>query len=85
MHSNVKSLKMLHSNSHFNSTSDIYFIFAEIDTRMTVIDIENLVEIKIIGGIIVKEVKDEGEKKSGKLSHLDPKDMMMICQISIHH
>ena len=76
---------MLHFNSHFNSTSDIYFVFAEIDTRMTVIDIENLVEIKIIGGIIVKEVKDEGEKKSGKLLHLDPKDMMMTCQISIHH
>ena len=52
---------------------------------MTVIDIENLVEIKIIGGIIVKEVKEEGEKKSGKLLHLDPKDMMMIYQISIHH
>ena len=76
---------MLHFNGHFNSTADIYFIFAEIDTRMTVIDIESLVEIKIIGGIIVKEVKDEGEKKSGKLLHLDLKDMMMTCQISIHH
>ena len=76
---------MLQSNSHFNSTADIYFIFAEIDTRMTVIDIENLVEIKIIGGIIVKEVKDEGEKKSGKLLHLDLKDMMMTCQILTHH
>ena len=73
------------TKSIFNSTADIYFIFAEIDTRMTVIDIENLVEIKIIGGIIVKEVKEEGERKSGKLLHLDPKDMMMICQISIHH
>ena len=52
---------------------------------MTVIDIENLVEIKIIGGIIVKEVKDEGEKKSGKLLHLDLKDMMMTCQILTHH
>ena len=76
---------MLHFNSHFNSTAYIYFIFAEIDTRMTVIDIENLVEIKIIGGITVKEVKDEGEKKSGKLLHLDPKDMMMTCQILTHH
>ena len=76
---------MLHFNSHFNSTSDIYLVFAEIDTRMTVIDIENLVEIKIIGGIIVKEVKEEGEKKSGKLSHLDPKEMMMTCQILTHH